>query len=142
MKHPVDNRPDVPLSDIARACGISGYSLLNSYRPDDWCTPRDFIWRGTVCYYALASLPRLADHLESQGATDAALLLRKWATTQLERQRHTDQQSQELKSIAVQRELLAGEPTELTPELEAVNRSAGRRSHPSDRESSRFDWEE
>ncbi len=77
-----DDRPFVPLADVAAACGLSAYKLQTALLPAHWATPRDFklLPPRYTCLIAEASLPELVAHLEQEGFPAAAARLDAWRT--------------------------------------------------------------
>jgi hypothetical protein len=70
----------LPLADIAVACGVSAYQLINHFWPEDWAVPRDFrlLPRSSTILVAEASLPQLVTALYEAGLVDAAARLEAW----------------------------------------------------------------
>lgn len=70
----------VPLADVADACGVTAYDLINKHWPTEWAVPRDFrlVPRSSTVLVVESSLPQLAKELKAAGLTEAAERLLGW----------------------------------------------------------------
>ena len=114
----------VSSASVAQACGLSVIQIENHFTPEDWGSPRDFVWDGHKYRFAVGSLQRLADSLHAHGQHDAAICLRGWIPT------ITRLEVPELGAP------VAVEHAEISSEEFAEKVARARRRHPSDREAS------
>jgi hypothetical protein len=74
----------VDVADVARICNLPAHDLDLKYRPSHWAMPRDAQWANGRLWFAVLSLPQMADELDRAKLSAAALLLRSWCVAWVE----------------------------------------------------------